>query len=160
MFWSPPIYNFMQLWNLQVDAFCDLNGNLQVVGYYHANERLNELDLKPAARKIADRIQQRVPQAVTLLVVSLIITTVMSYYPPVTCLKLHLTAQQSMRFPTAGNGALSLQVDNGKLPALAEHISTDILQVTSSSTSNKIWKQHVSRLSTLQLRIKITKLII
>lgn len=51
-----------------MDAFCKADGKLQVVGYYHANERLNELDLKPAARKIADRIQSRVPQAITLLV--------------------------------------------------------------------------------------------
>ncbi|BDA40952.1 ER membrane protein complex subunit 8 [Coccomyxa sp. Obi] len=71
----------------QVDAFCKADGNLQVVGYYHANERLNELDLKPAARKIADRIQQRVPQAITLL------------------------------------------VDNGKLPGLAEHKAADLLQL-------------------------------
>ncbi|EIE26459.1 chlorophyll antenna size regulatory protein [Coccomyxa subellipsoidea C-169] len=72
---------------LQVDAFCRADGKVKVVGYYHANERLNELDLKPAARKIADRIQQRIPQAVTLL------------------------------------------LDNGKLSGLAEHNSTDILQL-------------------------------
>lgn len=54
--------------HLQVDAYCHDSGKLRVVGYYHANERLNELDLKPYARRIADKVQQRVPQAVTLQV--------------------------------------------------------------------------------------------
>ena len=34
---------------------------LQVVGYYHANESLKDTELKPFARRIADRIQQRCP---------------------------------------------------------------------------------------------------
>lgn len=64
-----------KVYNVQVDAFCRADGKVKVVGYYHANERLNELDLKPAARKIADRIQQRIPQAVTLLVTFLNLTS-------------------------------------------------------------------------------------
>lgn len=52
----------------QADAFCQTEGNLQVVGYYHANENLKDVELKPFARRIADRIQQRCPKAVVLLV--------------------------------------------------------------------------------------------
>ena len=39
-----------------------------MVGYYHANELLTDLDLKPIARKMAERIQQQQGQAVALLV--------------------------------------------------------------------------------------------
>jgi hypothetical protein len=52
---------------LQVDAFAKQN-DLEIVGYYHANERLTDLELGPVARKIADRIQQRIPQACIFLV--------------------------------------------------------------------------------------------
>ena len=52
----------------QVDAQCKGQQGLQVVGYYHANESLKDTELKPFARRIADRIQQRCPQAVVLLV--------------------------------------------------------------------------------------------
>jgi hypothetical protein len=52
----------------QVDAYCQGQADLQVVGYYHANEGLKDTELKPFARRIADRIQQRCPQAVVLLV--------------------------------------------------------------------------------------------
>ncbi len=54
--------------SLQVDAFCRSQPGLRVVGYYHANELLTDLDLKPVARKLADRIQQQQGIAVTLLV--------------------------------------------------------------------------------------------
>ena len=46
----------------QADAYCQAKGSLQVVGYYHANENLKDVELKPFARKIADRIQQRCPK--------------------------------------------------------------------------------------------------
>ena len=52
----------------QADTYCQTKGSLQVVGYYHANENLKDVELKPFARRIADRIQQRCPKAVVLLV--------------------------------------------------------------------------------------------
>ena len=39
-----------------------------MVGYYHANERSEDSDLGPTARRIADRIQSFVPDACALLV--------------------------------------------------------------------------------------------
>ena len=53
--------------HVQVDALARQRG-CEVVGYYHANERLTDLELGPAARKIADRIQQRNAHACVLLV--------------------------------------------------------------------------------------------
>ena len=53
--------------SLQAEAYAHSKG-LQLVGYYHANERLSDLDLGPAGRKIADRIQVHTPQACALLV--------------------------------------------------------------------------------------------
>ncbi len=52
---------------VQVDAYARQQG-IEVVGYYHANERLTDLELGSVARKIADRIQQRAPRACALLV--------------------------------------------------------------------------------------------
>ncbi|KAK9806329.1 hypothetical protein WJX72_010436 [[Myrmecia] bisecta] len=52
---------------VQVEAYAQLQG-LQVLGYYHANERLNDAELGPVARRIADRIQQRTPPACAVLV--------------------------------------------------------------------------------------------
>jgi len=52
---------------LQVDAYARQRG-LEVMGYYHANACLTDLELGPVARKIADRIQQRTPHACALLV--------------------------------------------------------------------------------------------
>jgi hypothetical protein len=40
---------------------------MEVMGYYHANACLTDLELGPVARKIADRIQQRTPHACALL---------------------------------------------------------------------------------------------
>ncbi|KAK9841747.1 hypothetical protein WJX81_000331 [Elliptochloris bilobata] len=51
----------------QVDTYARQRG-CEVVGYYHANERLTDLELGPVARKIADRIQQRNQHACALLV--------------------------------------------------------------------------------------------
>lgn len=52
---------------VQIDAFAKQNG-MEIVGYYHANERLTDTELGQVARKIADKIQQKTPQACVLLV--------------------------------------------------------------------------------------------
>lgn len=41
---------------------------LVIVGYYHANELFDDLELSPVARKVGDRIAQYCPEAVILLV--------------------------------------------------------------------------------------------
>ena len=51
----------------QVDAYAEGQG-LKVVGYYHANERPEDLELGPTARRIADKIQSFVPTACVLMV--------------------------------------------------------------------------------------------
>jgi len=104
----------------QVDAFCKSEGKLKVVGYYHANERLNELDLKPAARKIADKIQQQTTQAVTLLVT--LQGSILLFY-------LFLCLAQSKVQDKVHDAELCVQLDNSKLPALTNHQSADIMQV-------------------------------
>ena len=53
---------------VQVDVLCQSRAGLRVVGYYHANESMTDVDLKPIARRLADRIQQQQKQAITLLV--------------------------------------------------------------------------------------------
>lgn len=53
---------------LQVDVLCQSRAGLRVVGYYHANESMTDVDLRPFARRLADRIQQQQKQAITLLV--------------------------------------------------------------------------------------------
>ena len=74
----------------QVDAHCKGQQALQVVGYYHANENLKDTELKAFARRIADRIQQRCPQAVVLLVSKKL------------CSCLHDNNQTSMNMLTTG----------------------------------------------------------
>ena len=51
-----------------MDILCQSRAGLRVVGYYHANESMTDVDLKPIARRLADRIQQQQKQAITLLV--------------------------------------------------------------------------------------------
>ncbi|KAI5055391.1 hypothetical protein GOP47_0028912 [Adiantum capillus-veneris] len=43
------------------------NGGLQIVGYYHANERFDDFELSPVARKIGDHIARYCQKAVILL---------------------------------------------------------------------------------------------
>lgn len=43
-------------------------GELNVVGYYHANERYDDCELGPAARRNGDHIFRNFPQAAVLLV--------------------------------------------------------------------------------------------
>lgn len=53
----------------QVDEYYATQAEgLSIVGYYHANERYDDVDLGPAAKKVADKIAQYVPQAAVLLV--------------------------------------------------------------------------------------------
>lgn len=52
---------------MQADVYAQ-NQGLSLVGYYHANERIDDLDLGPAARKIADKIYANTPQSCALLV--------------------------------------------------------------------------------------------
>ena len=53
---------------VQVDVLCQSRAGLRVVGYYHANESMTDVDLKPIARRLADKILQQQKQAITLLV--------------------------------------------------------------------------------------------
>jgi Uncharacterised protein family (UPF0172) len=54
--------------NAQVKAWAD-SRSLQVVGVYHANERLDDKEFGPGPRKIADKLQQQCsPTACGLLV--------------------------------------------------------------------------------------------
>jgi Uncharacterised protein family (UPF0172) len=56
--------------NAQVKAWAD-SRSLQVVGVYHANERLDDKEFGPGPRKIADKLQQQCsPTACGLLVCS------------------------------------------------------------------------------------------
>ena len=59
--------NIKGLHYLQADAYAQSQG-MVLVGYYHANERIDDLELGPAARKIADRIHANSPQSCALLV--------------------------------------------------------------------------------------------
>lgn len=58
----------LELALLQVDEHLSAqDGGLQIVGYYHANERFDDTELNPVARKIGDHIVRYCPQAVVLL---------------------------------------------------------------------------------------------
>lgn len=58
----------LELALLQVDEHLSLEkGGLQIVGYYHANERFDDDDLNLVARKIGDHVIRFFPQAVILL---------------------------------------------------------------------------------------------
>lgn len=54
---------------LQVDIYCDTKG-LSIVGYYHANERVNDTKVSDAAIMIANKIASNCDKA-CLLIVSL-----------------------------------------------------------------------------------------
>lgn len=49
------------------DYFASKGDRLSVVGYYHANERYEDLELSPLAKKIGDHISRYCPQAAILL---------------------------------------------------------------------------------------------
>jgi hypothetical protein len=51
----------------QVEAHCQEQG-LIIVGYYHANEGMDDTDLPAAAKKIASKIHAQCPHAAALLV--------------------------------------------------------------------------------------------
>ncbi len=97
---------------------------LKVIGYYHANELLTELDLKPVARRIADRIQQQQGHAVTLLVRH-------CTKPAEQSLLLVLFTDMRAWQLSENTRALSVQVDNSKLGAFADNASHDVLQARS-----------------------------
>ena len=42
---------------LLVQAYCDEQEGLQIVGYYHGNEVLDDFEVHPVANKIANKIQ-------------------------------------------------------------------------------------------------------
>ena len=100
---------------MQIDAFCRSQQDVKVVGYYHANELLTDLDLKPIARKMAERIQQQQGHAVTLLVTFVLAAR--------SCL------WQDTKRMIREQSCMLAQVDNGKLGAFADNASQDILQV-------------------------------
>ena len=51
----------------QVDAYAR-ERKLQLVGYYQANEKLDDITFSATGRKIADKLQQRCPQACAVVV--------------------------------------------------------------------------------------------
>eukprot|EP00850_Spirogloea_muscicola_P024070 SM000435S15743 [mRNA] locus=s435:429:2076:+ [translate_table: standard] len=52
----------------QIDEhFASLEDPLAIVGYYHANERFDDVELGPVARTIADHIARHCPEACALL---------------------------------------------------------------------------------------------
>ncbi|KAJ4747257.1 hypothetical protein LUZ62_051951 [Rhynchospora pubera] len=51
----------------QAEEYYSKAGELNVVGYYHANERYDDSELGPAARRIGDHIFRYFPQAAVLL---------------------------------------------------------------------------------------------
>ena len=52
---------------LQADAYA-LSQGLTLVGYYHANQCIKDVELGALGKKIAERIQSHTPQACALLV--------------------------------------------------------------------------------------------
>ena len=110
--------------SVQVDAFCRSQPGLKVIGYYHANELLRELDLKPVARRVADKIQQQQGHAVILLVRH-------CAQPAVRTLLLapvHLHERKGSLWKSV---VKSVQVDNSKLGAFADSASQNVLQASS-----------------------------
>lgn len=53
---------------MQVSSYAKQQQDLELVGYYHANERLNDSDLGTPARKVADKLYSNNDVACTLLV--------------------------------------------------------------------------------------------
>ena len=52
---------------LLADEYCQQNG-LQIVGYYQANELVDDLDLGPFGKRISDKIRSQVPAAAVFVV--------------------------------------------------------------------------------------------
>lgn len=52
---------------MQADAYAQTQG-LTLVGYYHANQCIENVDLGSLGKKIAEKIQSHTPQACALLV--------------------------------------------------------------------------------------------
>ncbi len=52
---------------MQADAYAQSQG-LTLVGYYHANECISDVELGPLGKRIADRIHSHTPEACALLV--------------------------------------------------------------------------------------------
>lgn len=59
--------HFISTFRAQVEAYA-AEKKLSIVGYYHANERLDDKELGAVAKKIADKIQSYCPSACVLLV--------------------------------------------------------------------------------------------
>jgi Uncharacterised protein family (UPF0172) len=57
---------------VQAEEYYWKEGELNVVGYYHANERYDDCELGSTARKIGDHIFRYFPQAAVLLVYAFI----------------------------------------------------------------------------------------
>ena len=80
--------------------------SLQVVGVYHANERLDDKEFGPGPRKIADKLQQQCsPTACGLLVQPYAASALL--FSPLLCL---VQSTVCIRSPSSG-----LQVDNQRL---------------------------------------------
>eukprot|EP00884_Botryococcus_braunii_P022229 jgi/Botrbrau1/8690/Bobra.0311s0005.1 len=100
---------------IQIDAYAKENG-LQIVGYYHANERLTDVDLGQVARKIADKIQQRTPEACVLLVDNKLMHDFLRESNPHF---LQLYVKDGARSWTKGsNNGLALETRAGGLPKI------------------------------------------
>ena len=52
---------------LLADEYCQQNG-LQIVGYYQANELVDDLDLGPFGKRICDKIRSQVPAVAVFIV--------------------------------------------------------------------------------------------
>ena len=52
----------------QLEAYTQLPGSPQLVGYYHSDAKFTAQDLPPVGRRVADKIAERQPAAVVLLV--------------------------------------------------------------------------------------------
>ncbi|KAF9173996.1 hypothetical protein BGX21_004326 [Mortierella sp. AD011] len=69
-----PLFHF---WNMltpmlevaftQVDLHCKANG-LRIIGYYEANERVDDVALSPVGQRIASQILQTVPEAFAVVI--------------------------------------------------------------------------------------------
>ncbi len=64
----PPLLTMTPISAAQVDAYA-AEKKLQVVGVYHASERLSDAALSPVAARIAEKLQQRCcPQSAVFIV--------------------------------------------------------------------------------------------
>ena len=73
-----------------MEEHCQQQG-LAIVGYYHANEYMDDMELPVSAKKIASKIASHCPQAAALLVkkqaraVPSLWLCVFPYKPPIEC---------------------------------------------------------------------------